>query len=111
MKKFVYYFASWMLILTTLLTGTACKPNTPIISLDPNLPSTMVVPQPGDMIKQSMGQLAAMSLNSVISESEKVFIGTVQEILPSQQGIYRETGEKIVYKDVLIIPERYLFVA
>lgn len=108
MKKCIYLFASTLLILITLLAGTSCK-ESPNNSIPTDLPTTKVTPREGDLVQVSSALMPNLSLEDVMRESETAFIGTVKEIFPSQQGAYKESGEKVIYTDVAIVPERYLF--
>jgi len=68
-----------------------------------------VTPQPGDTIIQvNSGLLKPLTLDELITLSDAIVIGTVTEILPSQQ-IVSEAGKVDIYTDVLVQVERYLY--
>lgn len=108
MKKLTFRFA-YLILIIIALTVTACYKAVTVTPLDPNLPSTKFVPQPGGMTERAIVLLAKASLQDYIRDSKIAFIGTVKEIYPSEFGEINYTGRRSIHTDVSIIPERYLF--
>lgn len=99
---------AFMFVLLTVLTSVACSSPAPTLTQDTGLPNTKPTPQPGDLVQVASGLLPAYSVDDLIKLSEKIIVGTVQEIMPAQKGTKKISGSSVIFTDVLIMPEKYL---
>jgi hypothetical protein len=105
-KKYFYIIVCLSLI---VLTAISCSNPNIITSGKVNLPNSRPTPLNGDLVKDISGILPNYSVNDLINLSEKIVIGSVKEILPAQKGIRSDSGENLIYTDILITPEKYLY--
>lgn len=86
--------------------SSGCRPEES--SFNPTGPSTEVTARPGDTVILIEGLLAPFSWDEIIRSSDAILIGEVVDILPAKWGT-DAPGDPIIYTDVVIQPERYLY--
>lgn len=97
-----------VIIISGASLNTSCA-DEKITSGETNKLSTEVTLQPEDTILQvTSGLLKPLTLDELIALSDAIVIGTVLEILPSQQ-VVSEAGKADIYTDVLVQVDRYLY--
>jgi hypothetical protein len=72
--------------------------------------TTKVTPQPGDEVTTITAQWPPLTLNDLVRESDAILIGEVVDILPARQTKdTREDDKTIIYTDVVVEVQRYLY--
>jgi len=69
---------------------------------------TRFTPLPGDSVQMVSGLMVQMTLDDLISQSDTIIVGKVIEILRPQWGT-SNTASRIIYTDVIVKPERFLY--
>ena len=71
--------------------------------------STKVILREGDEVIRTSDLMKRLSMDELISNSDAIVIGKVTDILPSRKGTLGQAEIEIIYTDVLVQTERYLY--
>jgi hypothetical protein len=106
MKRYLHiiFFLSLLIV-----TSISCSNPHEITNKEISLPNSRPTPQIGELVQVVSSILPDYSLDDLINLSEKMIVGSVIEILPSQKGIRKESGSNLIYTDILITPEKYIY--
>jgi hypothetical protein len=107
MNKQTKIAISCLSLLLLVIGMTACT--TQGKTLLTNAISSKPIAQPGDMVTTSSGMMAPFSFENDVKDSNAAIIGKVVEILPSKIDAEKLSSTKIIYTDIVIEVERWLY--
>jgi hypothetical protein len=74
-----------------------------------NAKSTAVTPLPGDNVHRTSNVISAQNVDQLVENSDTIIIGKVINILPSKKGVRSLKTAEIIYTDVLVSVDEYLY--
>lgn len=109
MNKYIERITVFLLILILTAITLSCSIPKGIKTTSSNVISSKPTVCPGDTtIISASSLMVQFTLDDMIKSTEAAIIGKVVEILPAKK-LVDQLGKSIIYTDVIINPERYIY--
>ncbi|RLC95317.1 MAG: hypothetical protein DRI40_06080 [Chloroflexi bacterium] len=98
-----------VLLLLMPVTALSCAPEQVSDLEGKDILSTEAGPQPGDKLVNVQASYPPLTLEDLVRESDAIVVGKVVDILSARIDTTERPGQTIIYTDVIVETERYLY--